>query len=58
MIGAQADRSNVQFKQSTRRVVIVAAVGHIARRLLDNLMDKNDASCPRMPRIPAAMVGE
>jgi hypothetical protein len=29
----------------------MAAAGHIARRLLDHLMDMNDASCPWMPRV-------
>jgi hypothetical protein len=42
---------NRQFQQPTRRPVVLAAAGHIARRLLDHLMDMNDASCPWMPRI-------
>ena len=40
-----------QFQQSTRRAAVMAAAEHIARRLLDHLMNMNDASCPWMPRI-------
>ena len=43
--------SKSAVQQSTRRVVVMAAADHIARRLLNHLMNMNDASCPRMPRI-------
>ena len=45
------EHPNRQFQQSTGRAVVMAAADHFARRLLDHLMNMNDASCPRMPRI-------
>jgi len=45
------EHPNRQLQQSTRHVVVTAAADHIARRLLNPLMNMNDASCPRMPRI-------
>jgi hypothetical protein len=44
------EHPNRQFQQSTRAVVMAAA-HHFARRLLDHLMNMNNASCPRMPRV-------
>ena len=38
-------------KKPTRRAVVMAAAHHFARRLLDHLMNMNNASCPRMPRV-------
>src|SRR4051812_38013149 len=45
------EHPNRQFQQSTRRAVVMAAADYFARRLLDHLMNMNNASCPRMPRV-------
>ena len=45
------EHPNRQFQQSLRRVAVMAATDHVARRLLDHLMNMNDTSCPWMPRI-------
>ena len=43
--------SHCTTRRGNAHAVVTAAADHIARRLLDHLMNMNDASCPRMPRI-------
>ena len=40
-----------QLQQATGRALIMATAGHSARRLVHHLMNLNDTSCPRMPKI-------
>jgi len=53
-IGAHAARSNIhvrQFQRAAHCRALPAAPGDVAARLLDHLMDLNNAPHPRMPRI-------